>query len=771
MASSEQPPQMPPSMQASPPPPTYAQQQRAPTADANPSQGVATSNVDAYLLPRLRAQIEFYFSPQNLARDNYLRSVLYHYGGAAAPLSVIAAFPKVRDLVATTLGTPNAPADPSLLMRALEGSSIVAVSPDAMWISPLLPMPPMDPTNTRQFMPQNLHPTNTATTTTQHMTSASPTSQSSQSSVTETQPQQVTPNLSDEQQNSTDGTKSERKSEASPAATPPSSNSKGSVTPSPSDIKTSSSPQKSESGQADQQQMPPAPPNQHGRNVQLPSAQYQVAPTMTHMTPPHGPQPIPTGLPGAPTGPYAAYPYNYRHYTPVAVPNPHQYPNAATYQHIPANMQQSANPQPLQYAPQLYPPGYPYVQVQGMQGMNRYYGAGPYRSDSGGRAGANMPMTENGQARQYSNGSHHAKNRQQVDNPKQLRKNKLKKGFGSNQQIVDSNGNIIAQRWRGNGIGPNIDGNGYTENDSAAAGKGGDKANYNNRNRYDNMARHRSQSELSEVSGVDSTGDSKYSKKKKKNKKRDGGYNDSYRSNDKKESTKPDYSFDSSSFPALSPAKDKEGTEDMKQPPQVTAFSGYADALRQANKVKASGTKLDDSSSHVASMSNGEQLEEINEGVATMNITNETNEKTGSNEGVSGGPTESIATLETTESTPDVTPEVKDVKAPKVESEAKQAEGTHQTTNGIAETTTQSVDTKESAISKEMVPNIETGNSLGDHGKPAASPHEASLPVTPVAIVTDESKDEVQTTAVPTEAPQSTWGNKRSFIDVVMKQP
>lgn len=113
------------------------QQQPLPAATETESIGAAP---DA-LRTRLRAQIEFYFSPQNLSRDTYLRNVLAAYGGLV-PLSVIASFPKVRNLC----GAPEAGADPRLLMMVMEGSQVASVSPDALWITPLLPIPPLDPT-------------------------------------------------------------------------------------------------------------------------------------------------------------------------------------------------------------------------------------------------------------------------------------------------------------------------------------------------------------------------------------------------------------------------------------------------------------------------------------------------------------------------------------------------------------------------------------------------------------------------------------------------
>jgi len=96
-----------------------------------------TSTPDSFLFSSLRAQLEFYFSPQNLARDVYLRNLLNSYGYNAVPLQVIANFPKVRALC-------NGQIDLSLLMRSVEGSRIVSVTADAVWICPLLPIPPLD---------------------------------------------------------------------------------------------------------------------------------------------------------------------------------------------------------------------------------------------------------------------------------------------------------------------------------------------------------------------------------------------------------------------------------------------------------------------------------------------------------------------------------------------------------------------------------------------------------------------------------------------------
>jgi len=97
---------------------------------------MASTINEPYLLNLLRNQLEFYFSPQNLSRDVYLRNLLNMYGGTAVPLSIIANFPKVRELCSGQI-------ELQLLLRAVEGSKVVSVTSDAMWISPLLPIPPL----------------------------------------------------------------------------------------------------------------------------------------------------------------------------------------------------------------------------------------------------------------------------------------------------------------------------------------------------------------------------------------------------------------------------------------------------------------------------------------------------------------------------------------------------------------------------------------------------------------------------------------------------
>jgi hypothetical protein len=98
------------------------------------------ADFDTILLARLRAQVEYYFSYQNLSKDTFLQSLLTsteHIG--AVPTEIIANFPKVRNLYATSMGIYGMvpPADPRFIARALQHSQVVSVSNDGRWISPL----------------------------------------------------------------------------------------------------------------------------------------------------------------------------------------------------------------------------------------------------------------------------------------------------------------------------------------------------------------------------------------------------------------------------------------------------------------------------------------------------------------------------------------------------------------------------------------------------------------------------------------------------------
>lgn len=110
--------------------------------------------VDPKLLNSLRTQIEFYFSPSNLARDRFLRSHFATYGGNVVPLVIICQFPKVQRICASY----GFRAEPMLLQLAVDKSQVVNVSPNAAWIGPLSQLPPMDPTVQSRPKQNIMHP-------------------------------------------------------------------------------------------------------------------------------------------------------------------------------------------------------------------------------------------------------------------------------------------------------------------------------------------------------------------------------------------------------------------------------------------------------------------------------------------------------------------------------------------------------------------------------------------------------------------------------------
>lgn len=112
---------------------------------------------------RLRNQVEFYFSPQNLARDTYLRNMLTakHQEVPSppplqlvTPVAVITNFPKVRNICAA-FGASLSDPPHVILARACAGSTVVSVSEDGAWIGPTSQqLPPLtDPTPPRMGPP------------------------------------------------------------------------------------------------------------------------------------------------------------------------------------------------------------------------------------------------------------------------------------------------------------------------------------------------------------------------------------------------------------------------------------------------------------------------------------------------------------------------------------------------------------------------------------------------------------------------------------------
>lgn len=141
-------------------PDSYSREEATETRNMS-TDGSNAKNGDLVLLEQLKTQIEFYFSPQNMARDTYLRSLMSyspHYPNGAVPLKNIATFPKVRKLCADSQssGSTLPPADHMLLKKALSGgSSVAALSADGAWIIPLkFPHPPV----AQQHQMMNPHP-------------------------------------------------------------------------------------------------------------------------------------------------------------------------------------------------------------------------------------------------------------------------------------------------------------------------------------------------------------------------------------------------------------------------------------------------------------------------------------------------------------------------------------------------------------------------------------------------------------------------------------
>jgi hypothetical protein len=139
---------------------------------------------DALLLQQLKWQIEFYFCPQNLANDQFLQSQLMatdHLG--AVPIEVICNFPKVRQLHALARFGPLVPAeivpppDPQILRVALNDSSVVRVSDDGMWITPVL-----EPAESFEKETKDTAATVATSTTSVASTPSSPSSQATASS-------------------------------------------------------------------------------------------------------------------------------------------------------------------------------------------------------------------------------------------------------------------------------------------------------------------------------------------------------------------------------------------------------------------------------------------------------------------------------------------------------------------------------------------------------------------------------------------------------------
>ena len=153
----------------------HHQQQSGSSTPMTSSSPINSSDHGA-LFTRLRNQVEFYFSSQNLARDTYLRNMLTakHQEVPSppplqlmTPVAVITNFPKVRDICAA-FGASISDPPHVLLARACEGSTVVSVSADGAWIGPVLqqlppltaPTPRMPPPTPQAHFPPGPYPPN-----------------------------------------------------------------------------------------------------------------------------------------------------------------------------------------------------------------------------------------------------------------------------------------------------------------------------------------------------------------------------------------------------------------------------------------------------------------------------------------------------------------------------------------------------------------------------------------------------------------------------------
>jgi len=144
--------------------------QQQPSATAAPPDTTNHTNPKEAFFSSLLAQVQFYFSSQNLSRDGYLRNMLtaseyppdIPMPSAPRPLQfmcpvgVIISFPKVRDIIngaPESLVSEDENQAATLLRKALEGtkgvwSNIVTLSEDGEWIGPenqQLPPPANNP--------------------------------------------------------------------------------------------------------------------------------------------------------------------------------------------------------------------------------------------------------------------------------------------------------------------------------------------------------------------------------------------------------------------------------------------------------------------------------------------------------------------------------------------------------------------------------------------------------------------------------------------------
>ena len=87
----------------------------------DPNSYAVSQPAPAWLFQRLKSQVEFYFSYENLVRDDFMVQQLLMHGGNAIPCLLVGNFPRVREILGG--GT----ASPELLYEALQYSLVVRV--------------------------------------------------------------------------------------------------------------------------------------------------------------------------------------------------------------------------------------------------------------------------------------------------------------------------------------------------------------------------------------------------------------------------------------------------------------------------------------------------------------------------------------------------------------------------------------------------------------------------------------------------------------------
>ena len=630
---------------------------------ANPVTPPAAAGAVPILIPealkaRLRAQVEFYFGQQNLSRDMYLRNCLLQYGGAAVPLSVICNFPKVRDLCMSY----NVPAEPPLVMHALERSTIAYVTPDALWISPMQPLPPINAT--AKMRPAQLG------------TALRSLSISSMPDVN------VNVNINGN-------------------SSPPSSPSRSATAPGDPNsqpIQGRGQGQGLANGSHQQRHQ------QNGRPA-------MVARSQSHSG--HYGQSVPMGrqLPQGMPGPAQGYlPYNYPY---LNMPQPgYMYPPAMQGRGPPPGASQ------IQYQ-QMYP-GYTYVSTSVATGPHKYFNPGRpvlHRGISANSATRSGPydnlQRRNGPPMNSGVPGARRPDGSTVPGPagpghdfagqKLPRKNKKKGGQNYDSGMQHMSG--MASKGQNGQLTP------QEEESSGGGHLGGGNT---------NMPRNRSQNEMSDSSG------GKVKRKNNKSKTREG-------SNDRRK----DVSFDVNQFPALNPTNAKESAEK----PPVAAMSGYA-AVLLANKTSPQKGAHDmDSIYDTGNAAKPvDEAAHLSKSVNAMNLSSEdTKIPQGSNPGavVVGVLTGSPLPSTSSESHVSVT-RASVVEAVKV------------------------ADTRAEILDKVEIVEVPTPKETKDEGTSEAKSKAGS-----VGTVDESSGKESAAPAAPSVA----WGNKRSFIDVVRKQP